>query len=161
MQTIKEKHDLLVQEQLEVKKRKAEVSKECMALDLSLHEIKKQMHLSRGTTRHNLQSRTQQNIIDRKNNLQGEITLLNIRSKEIEIERQALSAERKKEKEASQPSNGTCEQQIINHVRDLVGLQKHYQDFSADLTRVSSMRQMAAAFSVKLSQIIERIKGVA
>ena len=40
-------------------------------------------------------------------------------------------------------------------VQDLVSLRQHYQEFAADLTRVSSMRQMAADFVLKLSRIIK------
>lgn len=39
-------------------------------------------------------------------------------------------------------------------VRDLAALRQSYQDFAADSTRVSSMRQMAAEFVVKLNPII-------
>jgi hypothetical protein len=41
-------------------------------------------------------------------------------------------------------------------VEDLVELRKDYQFFAADSTRISSMRQMAAEFVVKLNPIIKR-----
>lgn len=40
-------------------------------------------------------------------------------------------------------------------VQELVSLRQQYQEFAADLTRVSSMRQMAADFVIKLSRIIK------
>ena len=45
-------------------------------------------------------------------------------------------------------------------VVELVSLRQAYQDFAADGTRVSSMRQMAAEFVVKLNPIIKRAIGV-
>lgn len=46
-------------------------------------------------------------------------------------------------------------------VSELTDLRKHYQDFAADATRVSSMRQMAAEFVVKLNPIIYRaVNGI-
>jgi hypothetical protein len=41
-------------------------------------------------------------------------------------------------------------------VQNLVNLREEYQHFAADHTRVSSMRQMAAQFVLKLSGIIKQ-----
>lgn len=44
-------------------------------------------------------------------------------------------------------------------VVSLVGLRQHYQEFASDLTRVSSMRQMASEFVLKLNPIIRNAIG--
>lgn len=41
-------------------------------------------------------------------------------------------------------------------IRELVNLRQHYQDFASDLTRISSMRQMASEFVGKLNPIIRK-----
>ena len=46
-----------------------------------------------------------------------------------------------------------------NIITELVCLRQAYQDFAADATRVSSMRQMAADFVLKLNPIIKRAIG--
>ena len=45
-------------------------------------------------------------------------------------------------------------------VVELVALRQEYQNFAADGTRVSSMRQMAAEFVLKLNPVIKRAIGV-
>lgn len=61
-------------------------------------------------------------------------------------------AEKSIEKQASIPRD---------FVVSLVDLRSEYQRFAADMTRVSSMRQMAAEFALKLNPIIKSaMKGV-
>jgi hypothetical protein len=54
----------------------------------------------------------------------------------------------------------SAENEPKSMVVELVALRQHYQEFSADATRVSSMRQMAADFVLKLNPIIKRAINV-
>jgi hypothetical protein len=51
----------------------------------------------------------------------------------------------------------TLSSPVPSHIiSELCELRQHYQEFSADITRISSMRQMASEFVLKLNGIIKR-----
>lgn len=84
--------------------------------------------------------------------LKGEIIAAN-------HELDALKRQRK-ERISGKPAARTSVEPTIDWKRDcveeLVSIRQHYQEFAADGSRISSMRQMAAEFANKLNPIIKR-----
>jgi hypothetical protein len=86
----------------------------------------------------------------------------------MELQKQILMSFPKEGKTKSLPSNGEqepvrlayyCDEQLKRVVESLVNLRDEYTRFAADHTRVSSMRRMAAMFTMKITDIIEIAVG--
>lgn len=79
------------------------------------------------------------------------------------IEKEILSVKRKiselsmAPKEKSEPASVNQEAEAAREIiSELVKLRSDYESFAADGTRISSMRQMAAEFVIKLGAVIKR-----
>ena len=99
-------------------------------------------------------------LVDRNLALDAEMQAIKNRLREIADLRDLHRKSQKAEERSIAAKTDLDSQVLLNHLRALFALRKHYQDFAADATRVASMRQMAAEFVVRLNPVIESATGV-
>lgn len=150
-----ERHELL--------KKRAELTAQKLELQHKLSAIKNQIRASKGSmTREQYVAccNGQNAALKQMGWTDKQLSEIRVRLNEVADFENVLKRKLRADASVCESSGELESQLILNHVRALLALRKHYQDFSADLTRVSSMRQMAAEFVLKLEPIIQSINGV-
>lgn len=85
-----------------------------------------------------------------------EMNAVNEKVREIKDQLRDLDAEARHFKKEAQIEDDAGSENIAPTIRELANLRAEYQMFSADFTRVSSMRAMAAEFALKIDRIIKK-----